>query len=427
MSKLPGTSANSGKQPSACRLLGVLFALSTLMGSTAQAESRAAAAVTVEQAVSIALARPELAAALAGSGAIEDATAQRASIWPNPVIAYDREQVSVGEREATEETLVISQSLEFSGRRGLRADAARQRGQANRLDGEATRRRAAMETRRRFWRVAHLQSQHEVAQGWLTKLEEASQRVTKRKSAGESSTYDVLRVEREVRASRAALARLAVEREVSWLSLLELTGDLDAPGGWPRAGGSLLPKSIETPKAERATRPDVEAWAARERAAKLELNAANRGWLPEIGLSAGWRRVEDVDGSGEGFTAGVGLSLPLFDHGQADAAVARARAARARSMGALLADDARRQRRPAETRARELAKLARRVRAETETAARALEATAEAAWLGGELEILEILDVHRGRRDDALAVLEIEHAAREAREDLRAITLEETP
>ena len=96
-------------------------------------------------------------------------------------------------------------------------------------------------------------------------------------------------------------------------------------------------------------------------------------------------------------------------------------------MGALLADDARRQRRPAETRARELAKLARRVRAETETAARALEATAEAAWLGGELEILEILDVHRGRRDDALAVLEIEHAAREAREDLRAITLEETP
>ena len=358
---------------------------------------------------------------------MEDAEGESVSIWPNPVISYERDHVSTGGEEETEATLVVSQSLEISGRRGLRADAALQRGHASRFDGEATRRRTAVEARRRFWRVVHLQAQHEVTRAWLTRLEEANARVVKRERAGESSTYDALRVSREVRSSSAALARVGVEREVAWLRLLELTGQIEAPEGWPRASGSLLPSPLAPQRQESAKRPDIEAWTAREKAAQLELDASRRGWIPELDLSAGWRRVEDADDTGEGFTAGVGLSLPLFDHGQGDAAVARARAAQAQSMGELLVDDARRQRRPAETRARELTKLARRIREETERAARTLEATAEAAWLGGELEILEILDVHRGQRDDALAVLELEHAAREAREDLRAITLEETP
>ena len=63
----------------------------------------------------------------------------------------------------------------------------------------------------------------------------------------------------------------------------------------------------------------------------------------------------------------------------------------------------------------------------TEVDTRALEATAQTAWLAGELSLTELLNVHRDARDDGLALLALERAARAAREELRRLTLEEAP
>ena len=235
-----------------------------------------------------------------------------------------------------------------------------------------------------------------------------------------------LRVEREARAARAALARTGVEREAAWLRLLEFTGPLKAPESWPRVRGDLLPSPVAQAGAPEK-RPDLRAWEARERAADLQLRSAQRGWVPELGFTAGWRSVDEAHGGGEGLTAGVGLSLPLFDRGQREETLARARVKRAQAMQRLLSERTQRQRRPAEHRAKELRRLAEELRAETERAQSQLETTAEAAWLGGELSLTEFINVHRGARDDDLEVLQLEHAARAAREDLRALMLEERP
>jgi outer membrane protein TolC len=390
------------------------------------AEASASEPVTVEVAVRQAVARPALVAVIDSEVAAADAEAQVTSLWPNPVISYEREEVREGGRLVVEHSAHASQSFDLSGRRGLRSTAAAGRAQAARLEGEATRRRAAIEARRRFWQVAHEQARHGVSGVWLARLEAAAALVRKRRDAGESSTYDVLRMEREVRSARAAQGRSEVAREAKWLELLAWTGDLSAPESWPRVTGDLVPGVI-APSGETTERPDLKAWHLREVAARREVEAAGRGWVPEIDLGAGWRGVTSDGDRGSGFTAALSLSFPIFDHGQGDAALARAKEQRAHAMGALLAEDARRRLKPLEARAERLATLAKRVRAETQEASRALETTAEAAWLGGELDVLELLDVHRGARDDALEVLELEHDARQAREDLRAITLRENP
>ena len=121
------------------------------------------------------------------------------------------------------------------------------------------------------------------------------------------------------------------------------------------------------------------------------------------------------------------LSVPLFDRGQGQGARARANQARAEAIHELLVQDARRQALPAKERARRLTALARAMRMETEADSPALEATAQAAWLAGEVNLTELLDVHRDARDDGLALLSLERAACSAREALRLITLEEAP
>ncbi len=413
------------KKPTNSRFFVVLVAL--LVGEAQAVEPTATDPVTVEQAVKQAVARPTLAAMLAAEAAVEDAEGAVRALWPNPELSYEREQIVGGAHDGAEDAIVISQSLELSGRRGLRADAATRRGDAARLEGEATLRRTAIAARRRFWEVIYQQARHEVATAWLGRLEAAQAIVLARLDAGEGSAYDGLRMAREVRMARTELGLSAVDREGAWLELLALTGPLSAPPQWPRVLGTLVPEEAGQRTAAASVRPDLRAWTKRAEAAELEAEAASRGWVPEVGLSAGWKTVGAGGTRGHGFAAGISLSIPLFDHGQGDEAQARATQARANAIRELLAEDARRRERPAEERARRLATLARQVRAETELAARALEATAHAGWLAGELDLLELLDVHRGARDDGFALLALEHTARGARESLRLITLEEVP
>jgi cobalt-zinc-cadmium efflux system outer membrane protein len=401
-----------------------------LVGSaTVHAEVHSPAPVTVEQAVAHAEARPALAAALAGSVAIEDAASEQAGVWPNPVIHYETERISDGDPGETEDSVLISQSLDLSGRRGLRADAASKRGRAAGLDGDATRLRTGVETRRRFWEVVRQQALHTIAQDWVQHLETAMERVQERHQAGVTPIYETLQMAQAMRSARADIGRAVVEREASWLELLALTGELDFPAQWPRVQGALAPSQSDIRAlAGDQMRSDVHAWALREDAAQLEVKAAERGWMPELELSGGWRGVEE-NGTArrDGFQAGIGVSLPLFDHGQGEAAVARAREQRARAMRELLAEDVRRQERPALERALGLSALAGEIRTKMNAAARQIETMAEASWVGGEMDVIELLFVHRGVRDDALTVLELEHSARQAREELREIVLKEAP
>ena len=403
---------------------GRFLLLSALLLS---ADVQAAEPLRVDQAVRQAAERPALRATLGAQAAIEAAEGQSAALWTNPEVHYTREQLVSGAHDEGEDLVAISQSIELSGRQGLRQSAAAKRAEAATLEGKAQRRRVVSEARLRFYAVAYHQALHDLAKQWLTHLEGAHALVQARREAGEGSTYDVLRMDREVRQAERALGLADIEREGAWLALVALTGPLEAPEGWPRVEGSLAPKANEVSPAKPSERPELKAWRLRGEAADLEAEAGARGWVPRLELNAGYKGVDAHGGRSHGLAAGIGLSIPLFDHGQGEVARAQAERARAEAMARLLTEDTERARVRALDRAERLIALVKKSRDAIDKGTGALAESAQRAWRAGDLELAELLDVHQGAHQEAQALLALERDARSAYEALRLLTLKELP
>ncbi len=371
----------------------------------------------VDAAVEAAVARPALSAAAAAESAEQRAEARREALWRNPSVGYDREQL-LGAGTDFEESVAISQTFDFSGRRGLRSEA-------HHLRAAAARRRAAVrvihvaaETRRRFYAVLHHQERLAVLASWAERLERSLDTARRREGAGDGSSYERLRLEREHRRARLDVLVGRAAHQAEWLRLAALTG---IPGDAPRAvAGTLLP-DVAPPTSVSAV-PALEALALEARAARKDLEAADRGVVPTFTLRGGWKSVRTDDERRHGFVAGVSMEVPLFDHGQGEAALARARGAQAKARRDLLAAETAGSADALRVEVGRLRSLARSFRAEITVAAEQLARAVESGYAGGEIGLLELLDAHRGAAEDALHLLDLELAARNASIDLTVAT-----
>ncbi len=372
-----------------------------------------AAPLPVESIVSLALERAELRAALATDADHASALEALPGVWPNPELELAHEQAG----DDSEQAAVLSQRFDVSGRRGRLQAAARERARAVALRGEAARQEVAAAVRARCSEVVHAQARHAVLVEWRERLGGALRTIAQREAAGEASAYDRGRLERELRGASVEVELVEVDREAAWLRLTRLAGELPE-GDWPRLVAPALP---EPPAGDPNERPSLQALDAEAVAAGMEREAASRRGIPGLGLSAGWKSVATQQRS-HGFVAALSVELPVFDGGGAEGDAARADQARLRARLALSRSQA-----AAEVTAlrREVTlriALARRFRAEGLGASATLARIAEVAYAGGELDLLELLDAHRGVTEDALRALRLERAARDAVIALRAAT-----
>src|SRR5688572_29432718 len=131
-----------------------------LMAVLVSASSRAAAdvptssALSEAEAVSRALARGPLAEALEAQSEIQDGQQQVASAYPNPEVAYMREQ-TFGVAGTSEDYVSLSQTIDLGNRRGVRGEAAAASADAVRQEAEGQRRELMSEARRRFYQVLY--------------------------------------------------------------------------------------------------------------------------------------------------------------------------------------------------------------------------------------------------------------------------------
>ena len=236
--------------------------------------------------------------------------------------------------------------------------------------------------------------------------------------AGDVSGYDRRRLERE-HASLAA--RLAVEQARAERARARLGGLLGEKTP-VRVVGALLPQEeLASPEAladRVGTRPDLLALADEARAGRLEQQAAGRWWMPELALTGGYKGI-GLDGQRlDGFVAGIAIPLPVFDRSQDEAMRGTGLAKAANARLTLEADMAGAEVRGLRIEAADLSAAARRFRAEATGTSLALTVTAEAAYRGGELGILELVDAHRGALDAEVQAVDLEWAARKARIEL---------
>ena len=209
-----------------------------------------------------------------------------------------------------EATLALGQVFELGGDRGARrATAEAEAGLASAEAGLVGREAQAM-TAERFITAWSLQ-------GRVGRLREgerlAGQAVVaarERHQAGASPELEVLRarsratsqaVERQRNDSELDIARR--ELALSWGATEATFDSLAGPGPFPgdSANGARSPH---------LTHPELSRATAAEAVAAARIQSAEAGRTPDLTLSAGVRRLEEV--SGAGFVVGVALPLPLW-------------------------------------------------------------------------------------------------------------------
>ena len=374
--------------------------------------------VTEEEAVERALSRPEIRDIVEGEIDAARGDALRAGMWANPTASYSREQVYGGPAASAENYVELSQAVDISGRRSLRGQAGDRRVEAARERGVSTRLGVETEVRSSFYEVVAGEARLAALRDSLRRVERLAEATAQREKAGDASGYDRMRLEREREsvAARAAAQDGQLERARARLEgLLGVTAPV-------RVAGTLLPADAppptETLVARIGARPDLKALGEEAGAGDLEARAAGRWWIPDLTLTAGYKGVGVAGEQLNGYVAGIAIPLPVFDRNQDEAARAEGRSRQARGRLTLETDLATADVRGLRIQAARLADAARRFRSDASATSARLLVTAEAAYRGGELGVLELVDAQRSALDADLQAIDLESAARRARIDL---------
>lgn len=373
-----------------------------------------------EEAVRRALSRPAFADELAARVDLARADEVGARRWPNPEVSWSHEQVRAGGATERQDFAVLSQRFDLSGRRGLRGDAAARRVEAAGADAALVRLDVESETRRAFVNVLAGERRVTTLKAAAERLASVAAAVTRRSASGDVAGYDRRRVERE---RLTALGRLDVEegalaRARSRLAALVGASDLSAPFAVKGELAGSAPPPLATFTERLPSRPDLKALELEARSGELEARAAGRWFIPEVELGAGLKTVDAGAGRDSGFAAALTVPIPVFSRDQHERLRGDARARAARGRLSLARESARADVSGLHAEATRLAAAAARYRYSGAADSALLLRTAEAAYRGGEVGVLELIDAYRAALDADVTLVELDWAARRARIDL---------
>jgi cobalt-zinc-cadmium efflux system outer membrane protein len=335
-----------------------------------------------------------------------------AGLPPNPALELSYESAD-GAGDPSDTKLRLSQTLDTSGRRGLRQKGAKAQLEAARWMTDSERIERAMRVRSEFYRVLHEQERLAVLASWDARVGAAAKIVRDRTGAGEASGYDLRRLEHERSLARAERDEVAGGLAQAWESLLALLGVEDRR--YTAVDGRLLPPSppaLDTLTSRLDQRPDLLALRQREEAARLARQAGSRGTIPDVTLGLGAKRVSELDRDDWGLVLDVSVPLTLFDRGQAATSRADAESRALAGEHQLAVREAHGSLRGLWQKASELQRAASRLQASDVPQARTLAQTAQSAYQGGEIGILELLDAQRGVKEAETRALDLALASR---------------
>jgi cobalt-zinc-cadmium efflux system outer membrane protein len=307
-------------------------------------------AISLRDAVGLALSQsPDLAAFDAGRR-VADARAVQAGRWPNPVMTTFVEDLAgsngLSDVVQPQATVQLGQLVELGGKRAARQRLAGLDRDLASWDYEAARLDVLTRVSESFLGVLAAQQSvtHTVrARDVARQVREA---VAARVQAGvvspiEETRADVLLANAEIDVERARRTLDARRRQLAteWGSptalFISATGDLEALAAIP---------TREALEASLKRNPDLARWTAEVDRRRAALVVARSARVPDVTVSAGYRRFTTLDSNA--VVIGVSLPLPWFDRNRdgiraAEASVDRAQAeARAAelSLVAMLAD-----------------------------------------------------------------------------------------
>ena len=349
-----------------------------------------------------------------------EANTRERSFLANPTFSYTREDAGPG----TDDFFLVTQELPVRGRLGPLGEAAEYEvtAAAARVDADLL----AFETdlRLAFFDLLFSQARIAALEDGLAALNRLVAVLRTREEAGEGSSFDRLRAEREVADVALDLDTVLIDRLKTQVRLVSFF----APGSdYTRlhAAGQLVDTTTAPaldPLVSQALsrRSDYRALGLEGARWDTERRAAQRLRFPGAAVAAGVKRSTVANTTDSGYAVTASVAIPLFNHGQAQ--VARAEAARARVdvERRVLGTQIERDVRAAHAAASRYGSLVERYRVASVERAVELVSIATAAYEEGKYGILELLDAHRVRLDAQLRLLGLSTAARHASIELDA-------
>lgn len=313
--------------PSA-RALAVCLLSFTFMAQTAAAEP--ATALSLREAVGLALQRNPDLQMLGFETRVQDAQTRLAGQRPQPQLTVELEDFAGSGpfkgMESAQTTLSLSQILELGGKRGRRMDAARAGLELLSIEQQARALDVLAEVSRRFIHVAADQDHLQLT---LTATGLAQQTV----AAVQARVAAAKSPEAELHRARITLARAEVAQEHAEHELLSSRRKLAAMWGDTQLAAESVsadlyalpePGDFDDLLARLQKNPDFTRFASQARLRDAEIRLAQSRRRGDVQLSAGARRLQAT--SDHAFVAGI--SIPLFSGHQAEAAIAEAEARR---------------------------------------------------------------------------------------------------
>jgi cobalt-zinc-cadmium efflux system outer membrane protein len=337
--------------------------------------------------------------------------------WPNPRVIVDRESVA----GTTEYLTRFGQTLPISGQRGLQVQAASALVEASTGRTDDAIRRARADIRLSFAQLVAAQNREHELEAARDRLRGVAVILAKRENAGDAAGFDRLRAEREVLDVEADLALAVSDRARAQAALggffaeaIDTSLLIAAPTPASRAA---VPPLDDLVRRAESTRGELLALAKEVEAAQFSARAADRRWIPEPEVVGGTK--SSTVGNGDiGSVVGIQATIPLFDRGQPERALAQARARVAESRAAQLRVALRAEIAGWRAALVERRAIAERYRTFAVNSADQIERIAQVSYDAGERGILELLDAYRTSSAARVRQASLDAAVREAEIEL---------
>lgn len=321
------------------RPLTKLLCLAVLGGTLLVTErSWAQSGLTMEQAVSLALARNHdiIAAKLSVDASLLDRV--QAGLYPNPTLSYSLGNLVVGKANPqtdppiaqpgffgqTTHALTISEVVDVWAKRNTRMRTADRSIELAKFKVQDALREIVYNVRSAFTEFQREKSERDLSRETRARYDETVRISRARFSSGDISEAELKKVELEGLRYQNAEVDAEMQLDLARLKLTTLLG-LTSPAELPGdpVTGALQHGTLElAPLVERATqqRPDVLAARQAREVSMAALEQARREAFPDLSLSLSYYHSEFLVSGDNPNSLGIGLSLPLpiFDHNQAN-------------------------------------------------------------------------------------------------------------
>lgn len=336
-----------------------------------------------------------------------------AGVLPNPSLVVEHQQSLSGPDER--ETIAgLSVPLGISGRRSLLKDAASARNEQAAADANATLFETALDFREAYANAVAADTEVRILAEQQASLDALSNLVQALTRGGETAGYDLLRQQTQARIHQRLLESATANAKVASARLALWTGkEIPLADEGINALIADGPR-ISTLSAPAPDTPQVRGLEAAARASGLEAQAARRRWVPDVDVFAGYRSVAAGGSTGQGIALRLAMPLTFFDHGQGEAAEARAERSLAQASAASL-----RLRNDLEAKVygAHLRQLVSQLgsAAQLSVDAKVLQTTAQKLYSAGETPITELLEAFRSAEEARLSELKLARDVAEAR------------